>query len=256
MLKLLPSLPLAAVLFTLIQSPATAGISPSFGSFGELPQATFGGSGITNEHVAIRTIQDGNATITLGLTAHQRYTGPNLAYDTEGIFLANPGPSSQGSPEGANWNFAYFVSIEGGNANDYRFRLDYSLDATQDGHGSLLPTYLQTQATTVDGTRVIQGSENLSFGFLHTNVPFVVSAPPGSFDNEADGLYGFRLTAYKRSGPFNLTLNEIGESVSIVVNVGDHSAAEPIPEPSTFLAGALGVALLAGGTAIRRRRRA
>ena len=71
---------------------------PTFDTFGPLPAATFGGSGIPNDSVAISThVIDGGPTITLGLTAHQRFFNPPLT-NPSALF-------------GAKWNFGWFVDL-------------------------------------------------------------------------------------------------------------------------------------------------
>ena len=74
----------AAALLMAATFAHAAAIAPTFTTFGTLVGATFGGSGIPNTAVAIAST-DG---LTLGLTAHQRFTGPNLANDSAGTFTA------------------------------------------------------------------------------------------------------------------------------------------------------------------------
>ena len=70
---------------------ARADLTPEFTTFGPLPGATFGGSGIPNDAVAITTIVDGTTTITLGLTAHQRFASPAVTNNGAGVFTAQAG---------------------------------------------------------------------------------------------------------------------------------------------------------------------
>ena len=70
---------LAAVLpLALVAAPLQAQFIPNGGSFGSLPQATFGGSGIPNNAVQ-RGRNVGN--VILGLTATQRYSSPLVTND-------------------------------------------------------------------------------------------------------------------------------------------------------------------------------
>ncbi len=55
-----------------------APISPTFDTFGTLSGATFGGTGIPNNAVAITRITSGGYNITLGLTAHGRFFNPPI----------------------------------------------------------------------------------------------------------------------------------------------------------------------------------
>lgn len=100
---------LSALATVACASAIAAPVSPTYDRFGTLLAATFGGSGIPNNAVAVTSFENG---LTLGLTAHQRYVGPNLANDGAGTFFAPDGVSQQ-SPSPANpfalWNFAYYV---------------------------------------------------------------------------------------------------------------------------------------------------
>ncbi|MBC8126351.1 MAG: hypothetical protein H8M99_04285, partial [Gloeobacteraceae cyanobacterium ES-bin-144] len=88
-------------------------ITPSFDSFGTLAAATFAGTGIPNDSVAISTF----GTTTLGLTAHQRYDNPALSNDGAGTFAAGVGnDAAHGQPTYAIWNFGFYYSgIDSGN---------------------------------------------------------------------------------------------------------------------------------------------
>ncbi len=81
---------LTAVVVGLIGNPAWAGFTPKFDSFGPLPAATYGGTGIPNDPSAITTIVDGSNTITLGLTATPRYYNPAIKNDGAGTFSVLP----------------------------------------------------------------------------------------------------------------------------------------------------------------------
>ena len=80
----------AAAIFALAGHASAGLISPTFDTFGSLPAATFGGNGIPNNAVAIATAGTG---LTIGLTAHQRYIGPNLTNDGQGTYTALAGVS-------------------------------------------------------------------------------------------------------------------------------------------------------------------
>ncbi len=108
-------------------------IGPSFSYFGFL-DATFGGTGISNNPVAVRTIKDGNATITLGLNATSRYDATVVTNNGNGTFTASSGGfvsptnESPANPDLARWNFNYFVNVTGGRLRDYKFKLLYDFD--------------------------------------------------------------------------------------------------------------------------------
>lgn len=92
-------------------------ISPDFDTFGTLTGATFGGSGIANNAVAITTIDGGSGnTFKLGLTAHARFSEPVVTNDGAGTFSAAAGGFSS-NPSLSRWNFAYYVEVVTGSAN-------------------------------------------------------------------------------------------------------------------------------------------
>lgn len=217
-------------------------IDPQFNTFGSLPDATFGGTGIQNDHVAVTTIQDGANTITLGLAAHGRFTGA-LANDGAGTYFALPGESASGTPGGATWNFDYYVNIDGpGTLEDYQFTLHYTFDpaeGTSDAeHGVLDFNEVFTLDPNTDPGDVskFEGSQNLNFGYLADgSLPFI-DAPAGAFDLYAIGQYSFALRAWNMDGAL------LGES-------GMHVQVIPLPAPVW-----MGLAGLAGVVVMRRRR--
>jgi len=222
-------------------------ITPQFDSFGTLAAATFGGSGIPNNAVAITQFTDNGATITLGLTAHQRFGSPPVSNNGAGTFTVLAG-QYPGAPELSLWNIGIYAAVEGGSFSDYQFELLYDsdpgLDTDDSAHGLIVNDGFQL-LTTGD---VFQTSQNLGFDFLRNDFvlppplpPITLTfAPAFPFDPSALGQYTFSLRAYDSTGA-----NLLG-STSIAVNA--------VPEPSTlaiFAIGACGAAV-----AVRRRRRA
>jgi hypothetical protein len=214
-------------------SASAAPISPTFGTFGPLAGATFSGTGIPNNPVAITTV----GGLTIGLAASQRVSGPNLGHNGAGTYSAPAGVSpfnpSPADPY-AMWNFNMYVS---GATASMAFRLFYDFNPAEGNdintHGTI----------TVPGAAITGGqgenSWNLGMDFLATTNPaFGIVAPTGTFDPNARGQYTFALVAYELNGA--ALGNEIGRS-AIAVNV---------PEPGTFALA--GLALL--GLAAARRR--
>lgn len=107
---------LAATLsLAVISAPlqAQAGPCTATASFGALPAATFGGSGIPNGSV----VQSTCGNVTLGLTATQRFTSPALTNDGISTFFATPGFDASAPGTYAKWNFDFYVG--GATSTDY-----------------------------------------------------------------------------------------------------------------------------------------
>ena len=223
-----------AALFSLVGaiSATAAPITPSFSTFGTLAGATFGGSGIPNNAVAITNLPG----LTLGLTATPRFAAANPTNNGAGTFTARPGlspnpPSSAADPY-ALWNFSFFLGGSGV-ANAY-FRLFYDFNPAV-GNDQLTHGVFAAPGSAL--TNPSQDSYNLGMDFLATTNPAIgITAPAGVFNPNAQGQYTFALVAYT-----GIAGAEIGRS-AIVVNV--------VPEPGTFALA--GLALL--GLAAARRR--
>ena len=185
-------------------------ITPSFTTFGSLPGATFGGTGIPNDAVAI-TI---NGNLVLGLTAHQRYDNPAVTNDSAGTFFAVAGnDSNNGQPDYARWNFGFL--IENMPTNGY-VDLYYDNDPTV---GNDINTFLSFSYFPGIG----QDSWNMGMGFLGGT----------AFPESDTGQYGFALIAREANG------REVGRS-AILVNVGNVQTSVPDKGSTAFLlAGAL-----------------
>ena len=196
------------------------------------PTMTFGGTGIPNGAVMVNS--SGPVGVTLGITAHQRYSNPALTNNGAGTFYASPGvdinPPSSGTDPYATWNFGFYIG--GQNAWDYTHELLYDFNPAvgNSGRGSiqLLPG---------------EDSWNLGMNFLGTTVTPSITAPTYAlFDPSVAGLYSFSLVTRNSNGG-------IEAQAGMDVNVRGVST---VPEPSTY---ALMAAGLAGLGLVARRRK-
>jgi hypothetical protein len=187
--------------------PVTAIASPLYDYFGPLNEATFGGTGIPNDEVAVASQwEDGDVLITVALSATQRYSNPPLTNDGAGTYFAgtgsNYGGSGESTIEGALWNFNYFIKVEGINGatpklTDYQINLFYDFDPAFDNGPSGLGNIDMTQSIQDGSTpnaTLAQDSQNLMFGFLATDSPPYLTAPGYSpFDPNTIGEYNFAI---------------------------------------------------------------
>ena len=214
---------------------ATASATPTFDTFGPLPQANFGGSGIPNDAVAQSFFGGGGI---LALSATERFSNPPVGDDGAGTYFAEPGfndgtPGSTSGLLGALWNFNTFIQAPTGQQlEDFVFTLRYDFDPGLDTPESELG---RIDLVFLPGT-VLQGSENNLFDFLATPAPGLTPPTFGPFDPNVPGQYSYILTA-------SLLDNTLLGRVAIDVNVG-------LPEPATLALFGLGLV----GLAVARRR--
>ncbi len=188
--------------------------TPIYTSWGSLPGATFGGTGIPNTSVAKTDVFiNGSTTVTLALTAHQRYSNPVVTDNGAGDYYAGTGSNCGiatdpvGCPsatQGALWNVGYYISVSGTDPNfndfgDFSFTVYYDFDpGTGTAFGSLgtinINNALIANSISPSGVTLWQGSENMMFSYLATPVPSVISPPAyGAFNPNATGEYNFYI---------------------------------------------------------------
>ncbi len=195
-------------------------------SFGSLPEATFGGTGIPNHAVAITEITGlaGGIAIKLGLTATQRFSNPAVTNDGSGNFFAPNGTTFDVglNSDVGKWNFNYYMKVTGGTFADCKFCILYDFDPAssnaQSGWGKIdvnAGIVANFGAAALGATTLVEDSQNLTFAFLDTPIPGVITPPTHpTFDANATGEYGFALIAKDAGG------TEIGRT-EMKVHVSD-----------------------------------
>ena len=249
MFKALKSTAMAAGFAAIGASSHAAPITPTFDSFGALPQATFGGSGIPNDAVSITRFTMANGDeVTLGLSATPRFSNPALSNDGAGTFTAGAGandgiPGNAGTA--ATWNFSMFASIEPGTGQTtatttfaeiglslyYDFDPAAGTDDAEMGFIDLAAFEQLVEPSALDGPGLFEESQNATFGYLAVDNLFFNFAPDfATFDPNAPGEYSFAMRAFDRDFAYEASMN---------VNVVGTSPV-PLPASAFLLLGALG----------------
>jgi len=228
---------------------SSANAAPIFDYFGPLDEATFGGTGIPNQEVAVASqFVDGNVEITVAMSATQRFSNPALTNDGAGTYFAgtgsNFGGNGESTTEGAIWNFNYFMRVVGLNGAtpilaDYQFNLFYDFDPGADtpiGALGVIDITASVLAGPDPAATLVEDSQNLLFGFLAADIPGFLSAPGGAFDPNIVGEYNFGIQVSRAGWGI--------ETVAMDV--------QAVPEPGTALLFGLGLAGLAARTDRKR----
>lgn len=176
--------------------------APLYDYFGPLDEATFGGSGIPNDEVAVaKQFTNGDSQITIAMSATQRYSNPALTNDGAGTYFAKTGVNDGlvGQSEGALWNVNYYLNIDSATETlaDYDITLFYDFDPAHDNGPAGLGTVNMTQAilSSADpGATLVEGSENMAFNYLAIDFLGLIDAPGGTFDPYATGEYNFGIS--------------------------------------------------------------
>ena len=192
-------------------SIAVAAPTPIWTDFGRLSGATFGGSGIPDDAVAITVYRPGAGGVifTLGLTATPRFASPAVTSDGTGNFFAQAG-GYPGQTALALWNFDYYLgwsSLAG--ASDYTARLLVDSDLGDAFNpvpaGTGIPIPLAAGGVLHPLGGLDQDSANMGFASL---LPF------NHFSPTAAGIYTFELDLL-RSGDVVASLSGEGCVTSV-----------------------------------------
>jgi hypothetical protein len=221
-------------------------VTPTFTSFGALPAANFGGSGISNSFVAITNYSSAASlsALTLGLSAAERCAGSvcgtPVTNDGAGKFTAQVGAPFAANPTYASWNVGFYAQ---GNTNLYNFKVLYDFNPAVGNAASTHGEFKLFTLSGISGTGGLdQNSFNVGFGYLTTGLPIfpgVVSPPSfAPFNPNVNGEYSFALIASDKVSGLELARS------AIVINA--------VPEPEGYVLGLAG--LLGFAIAARRRR--
>lgn len=211
----------------------TPGISQAFTTydyFGSFPAATWGGNGIPNDAVAAaKQIVNGNTTITIAMAATGRFQNPSTTNNGAAVYTAGAGSncgiatdpvSCPSADQGALWNWNYYIAVTNINGatksiKDYQIDIWYDFDPTgpaEDPDTAGLGRINVTQALGANVVPLLQGSENLLFGWMAGSPAYPHVTPPGgSFNPNATGNYQFLLTVKNLAGtvPYDSVAMEV-----------------------------------------------
>lgn len=245
MLKTSILIPMVAVGALCFAAHTQAAITPQYDVFGDLPGATFGGTGIPTNPTAQTTVSG----VTLGITAHQRFANPPLSNDGMGTFTAmtgiNDGLDLPAHALGATWNFGIYIDVGMGELEDYLFEFQYDSNpgaGVEDlGTVYLSNVFIFTGANT---NSRFEDSNNLHFSTFSSDFLPLIDAPSSPFNANTPGEYGLALIVKSQNG------QELGRA-AIVVN----TVSKSVPDAGSTLAlASIGFGIVAmAGRSIRRK---
>lgn len=211
-----------AALVVMVAAPGASFAFTTWDTFGSFPAATWGGSGIPNDAVAVaKQFVNGSTTITIAMAATGRYSNPATTNDGNGVYFAgagsNDGLDGGGHSVGATWNWNYYISVVGGGKSikDYQIDIWYDLDPTGpivDPDTAGLGRINVTQAVGSYVVNLAEDSQNLMFDYLAGIPAYAHVTPPGGlFNPNATGNYQFLLTVKNLSGtvPYDSVAMEV-----------------------------------------------
>lgn len=232
----------AAMALVPATSAFAATVDPTVGTFGDLASVgtdvTFGGTGIPTgaSNFATYTDRVGNELI-LGLAITPRFSATTPVNDGAGTFDVQPGLDG-----GATlWNFSFYAEmIPGAGSSQTLEGIDlellYDLDSAAgtdiSDMGSIILEF---------PTNIVQGSQNLTFGFLSTGVPGAVTPGLNTFSPDF-GEYSFLIRATGFGGGADAGVGVIADAGPVPV--------VPLPAGLPLLLAGL------GGFAVLRRAKA
>jgi len=220
-------------LLTLSNATTAGMVNAEFDSFGDLPRATFGGDGISNDAVAFSSFTASNGDVlTLGLSATRRFQNSALGNNGAGRFFAEAGANDgvPGQPgTRATWNFSIFAEIADVNGivgagtetlESLDVRLFYDLDAAFGTDESDLGFIEISVFDALKGGTgsLFEESQNSTFEYLgQDNLGFNTAPTMTSFNPNEGGEYSFLLSSNLGRVAINVEVAEVSAPANAAI---------------------------------------